>query len=236
MTVGHLLKKTLIVTHRYAGIPLSLMVIVWFVSGIVMMYAGGMPELSANARLDKLPPLDLAAVALTPAEAAERLGGRDVTSPTLTTVLERPAYRFARGFGGAATIFADTGERMQELSVDGARGVAARFAGVPEDRVAFVGTVEDIDQWTITQSNALPLHRFDVDDGSGARVYVSPRSGRVELVTTTRTRALAWVGTIPHWLYFTPLRTKPIWAKVVVWTSAAVCVLAVIGLVIGVWQ
>src|SRR5690606_27151019 len=104
------------------------------------------------------------------------------------------------------------------------------------DRVTFVATVEDVDQWTITQSNALPLHRFDVDDGSGARVYVSPRSGRVELVTTTRTRALAWAGTIPPWLYFTPLRTKPIWAKVVVWTSAAACVLAVIGLAIGVWQ
>ena len=236
MTAGYLLKKTLIVIHRYAGIPLSVMIIVWFVSGIVMMYAGGMPELSANARLDKLPPLDLDAVELTPAEAAERLGGRGITSPTLTTVLERPAYRFARGFGGAVTIFADTGERMPELTIDAARGVAARFAEVPEDRVRFVETVENVDQWTLTQRNTLPLHRFDVDDGTGARVYVSPQSGRVELVTTTRTRALAWAGTIPHWLYFAPLRTKPLWAKVVVWTSAAACVLAVIGLVIGVWQ
>ena len=66
-----LLRKWLILTHRYAGIVLSLLVVMWFATGITMMYAGGMPRLTPEMRLEKLPSLDLARVRLTPAEAAE---------------------------------------------------------------------------------------------------------------------------------------------------------------------
>ena len=46
--------------HRYAGIVLSLFVVLWFATGITMMYAGGMPRLTPEMRLEKLPNLDLA--------------------------------------------------------------------------------------------------------------------------------------------------------------------------------
>jgi len=39
-----LLRKWLILTHRYAGIVLSAFVVLWFATGITMMYAGGMPR------------------------------------------------------------------------------------------------------------------------------------------------------------------------------------------------
>ena len=64
------LRRALILTHRYLGIPLSVLFVLWFVTGIAMIYVGGMPSLSAQARLERLPPLDLAAVRYTPAEAA----------------------------------------------------------------------------------------------------------------------------------------------------------------------
>ena len=57
------------------------------------------------------------------------------------------------------------------------------------------------------------------------------------MVTTRGSRALAWIGTIPHWLYFTALRiNQPLWYRIVVWTSALACVLAVLGLVLGITQ
>jgi len=37
-------RKSLILTHRYLGTALGLLFFVWFVSGIGMMYAGGMPR------------------------------------------------------------------------------------------------------------------------------------------------------------------------------------------------
>src|SRR5688500_5025610 len=101
------MRRLLILTHRYLGIPLSVLFVLWFVTGIAMIYVGGMPTLSAQARLDRLPPLDLAAVRQGPAEAAAQAAS-GFGRVTLTTVLDRPAYRFASPYG-AATVFADTG-------------------------------------------------------------------------------------------------------------------------------
>ena len=66
------LRKWLILTHRYLGIVLSLLFVMWFVSGIAMIFARGMPGLTAESRLLHLPALDMSAVKVTAAEAAEK--------------------------------------------------------------------------------------------------------------------------------------------------------------------
>ena len=91
-------RKAMILTHRYLGIALCVPIVMWFVSGIGMMYAGGMPRLTPETRLERLPPLDLTQVRLSPSEAAEH--GNMTTRPgrlVLTTIMDRPAYRFDRG-------------------------------------------------------------------------------------------------------------------------------------------
>jgi hypothetical protein len=228
-------RLTLILTHRYLGIPLSALFVLWFVTGIAMIYVGGMPSLSTHARLDRLPALALDAVRYTPAQAAEQAAS-GFGRVTLTTVLERPAYRFASPYG-AATVFADTGEALDAIDVETARAVAARFVGAAESTVELVRTVERPDQWTLQLGRDLPLHKFAVRDGAGTEVYVSPYLGDVRLVTTRKTRTLAWIATIPHWFYITPLRTnQPLWYWSVVVTSALGCVLALLGLALGITQ
>ena len=228
-----LFRKGLILAHRYLGIPLSALFVVWFVSGIVMMYAGGMPRLTPELRLERLPALDVSAVRLTPAEAAERAAlPRAPGRATLLTLMDRPAYRL-----GGATIFADTGEPLDDIGLEGARAVAGRFTGLPEDRLQYLRTLRRADQWTLTAGRQGPLHKFGVDDGAGTELYVSPQGAEVTVLTTRRSRALAWIGTIPHWFYFSALRSnQPLWYRVVVWTSTLGCVLAVLGLVLGVTQ
>ena len=229
------IRLTLILVHRYLGIPLSVLFVLWFVTGIAMIYVGGMPALSPQARLAQLPALDIAAVRMSPVEAAEQAAS-GFGRVTLTTVLERPAYRFTSPYG-AATVFADTGEPLDEIDLDTARGVAAKFVGAAESDVELVRTVDRPDQWTLALGRDLPLHKFAVHDGAGTEVYVSPYLGEVRLVTTTKSRTLAWIATIPHWFYITPLRTnQPLWYWTVVVTSALGCLLAVLGLVLGVTQ
>ena len=170
------LRRALILTHRYLGIPLSVLFVLWFVTGIAMIYVGGMPTLSAQSRLERLPALDVAAVRFTPVEAAERAAsgfGRAV----LTTVLDRPAYRFASPYG-SATVFADTGEALDEIDVDTARGVAAKFVDAPPSSVELIRIVERPDQWTLQAGRDMPLYKFAVADGAGTEVYVSPRMRR----------------------------------------------------------
>ena len=222
-----------ILVHRYLGIPLGVLFVVWFASGIVMMYTGDMPRLTAELRLERLPPMDFDRIELAPAAAARRA----YLSPTprrasLLTVMDRPAYRF-----DGVTVFADTGERLDEVGPAAAAAVASRFSGVSADAVQYVGTLTEPDQWTLVERSRLPLHRLVIDDEAGTELYVSPRTAEVVMLTTRRSRALAWLGAIPHWFYFTALRAnQPLWYDVVVWTSTLGCLLAVLGLVLGVTQ
>ena len=230
-----LLRRILILVHRYLGIPLSLLFVLWFVTGIAMMYVGGMPALDPTARLERLPSLDLAAVRLTPAEAAAK-AERGFGQVKLTTVLDRPAYRFESRYG-SATVFADDGTTLPRVDVETAKSVAAKFLSANAKDLSLLETVDRPDQWTLLLGRDLPLYKFAVADRAGTQVYVSPESAEVRLVTTQRTRGLAWVATIPHWFYITPLRVnQPAWYWTVVIASGLGCVLAALGIVVGVVQ
>jgi PepSY-associated TM region len=237
--LGNFLRRCVIVSHRYLGIAISLLVVMWFASGIMMIYVGGMPAITPQQRLDHLSALDISRIQLSPSAAAERanLGtewsGVGDGRVTLLSVMNRPAYCF----GEDATVFADSGEVMQELSPEQSKAVAGRFLGLPEDKLQTVGALTRVDQWTLGMGGQMPLHKVAADDGLGTEVYVQPRTGEVAMFTTRRSRALAWVSAIPHWLYFTALRDKQsAWYQVIVWTSSLACVLAVLGLILAVAQ
>jgi hypothetical protein len=229
-----LLNRAIIVAHRYLGIGIGLLVIMWFVTGITMMYAGGMPRLGAQLRLERMADLDLSRIQLSPAEAVDRVanGSTGRGRIQLLTVMDRPAYRI-----GGATVFADTGDLLDDVSPRQARGIVANFMRVSEDEVHHVRTLTDIDQWTLQQGRLLPLHKFAVDDEAGTEAYVEASSGEIAMLTTRKARGLAWVSTIPHWFYFTALRdNQPLWLRFMIWTSAAACLLALLGLVLSITQ
>ena len=226
-------RRAVILSHRYLGIVLSLLVIMWFATGITMMYWGGMPRVTPELRLERLEPVDVSRVQLTPAQAAERAEVEPGGRVSISTLLNRPVYRF--GTRNSTVVFADTGELLDELSLEQSHAVAATFAQLPASRVHHVATLHEVDQWTL--QTPLPLHKFRVDDEAGTELYVQPATGGVGMMTTRSSRGWAWVSTIPHWLYFTALRTnQPLWYRLVVWTSALACVLSVLGLILSVTQ
>jgi hypothetical protein len=66
-------KRSLIFVHRWLGVALSALFLLWFLSGIVMMY-WSYPEVTAQDRLRRLPKLDPAGIQLNGEEAGARLG------------------------------------------------------------------------------------------------------------------------------------------------------------------
>src|SRR5205085_3302978 len=114
------------------------------------------------------------------------------------------------------------------LAIDAAKAravaleTAARLTEGPA-AIASSGLI-DRDQWTVAEDYEFdrPLYRFAFNDPRGMQLYVSSSSGAVVLWTTADQRFWNWFGAVPHWLYFTPLRSNgPLWSKIIIWTSIA---------------
>ncbi len=227
-----LVASVLVSVHRWLGIVFGALFVLWFLSGIVLMYRG-MPQLPEGRLLSAQWPLEIGTAEVEPAEAARRAS---IVPERLTfgMVGERPAYRlFARD--RVSVVFADTGELFRGFHPDEAVAVAARFAGPAAGRLRREAYLERPDQWTLQLQSRLPMHRIGEDD-STRRLYVSDRTGQVVLETTRLSRLWGWLGAVPHWLYFEPLRRRgSLWYRVVVGTSLAGIVLCASGLMWGLW-
>jgi PepSY-associated TM region len=226
-------RRWLIRIHRYLGIALSPLFLVWFLSGIAMVYARGMPEVNAETRLARLPVLDPALIRLTPFEASRLAGfGDHPERLILTSVLDRPAYRVGTI---PVTILADTGERLDGIGESQAIAIARAFLDTPDNPdVRYARLVTEPDQWTLTQRRHLPLHKVLAADSSATELYISSRLGEVLVHTTARSRAVAWVSAIPHWLYFTLLRVNDrVWRQSILWLSSLASLSALLGLALA---
>src|SRR4051812_43677993 len=229
-------RKLLIFFHRYLGIALCLVFVMWFITGIAMIYAKAMPTLTPESRLEHLPLLDFQQIKLRPAEAAERaqLSGPPPRA-SLLTIMGRPAYRFS--FPEIVTVFADTGELMTPPGPKESLSIASHFLNLPETELHHILVLGSADQWTIGNNSLMPMHKISADDDAHTELYISEQSGEVAVLTTRASRALAWVSTIPHWLYLSVLRTNgPMWNMVVLWISGLGTVLALMGIILAVIQ
>jgi hypothetical protein len=229
-------RRILILAHRYLGVPLSMLFLIWFVSGIVMIYSQGMPQLTTAERRRRMPALNESKVRLTPSDALARAGMRpSVRQLSLLTLMERPAYRFV--LDRPVIVFADTGEVLTRLSTTDALAIASQFMDVGIGRLRHVAVLAAPDQWTIGLRRQLPLHKIAVHDDVHTQLYVSEQWNEVVMRTTRRSRIAAWLGAIPHWLYFTPLRVHDVaWRQIVLWTSGLGTLLVALGLILAVIQ
>jgi hypothetical protein len=231
---GAAARTVLIFIHRWMGVALCLLFFLWFASGIVMMYTD-FPAVRPEDRLERSPALDAATIRLSPAEACAKVDGRSRTAPIRLNMFDgRPAYRFGAG-RAERLIYADTGEEQRRASPAQIARAAAAWTSQPI-AAARVEFVQNADQWTVQGPlrTLRPLLKYSWPDGE--QVYVSGATAEVVQYTTRATRFLAYLGPIPHWLYFTPLRQRQLaWSRAVIWTSGAGTLAALIGLVIAAW-
>ena len=213
--------------HRWAGVVLSTLFLIWFLSGAVLHFVG-FPGESGDA--EQLPPTPIALdrVAMAPAAAAQGLNAEGLR---LISIAGRPAYIVSRPDGSLTGVAADTGEALPVLSAATAQKVAELFAGTRALRVT--GPIR-YDQWIVPEEFDAyrPLYRVLMGDASGTELYVSARTGEVVQRITASQRKWNWCGAIVHWLYFTPLRKNGwAWDKVVWWIS----LIAMTSVTVGIW-
>lgn len=97
----------------------------------------------------------------------------------------------------------------------------------------------DYDQWTVAGSFDAdrPLMRLAVRDAIGTEIYLSGRSGKVVLITTSQERALNYVGSIAHWFYYTELRHRArLWEHLLWWLSLVATLGVALGILVGIMR
>ena len=229
----------LMFVHRYLGVAFCLIFVVWFASGIVMVFKR-MPEYSMRERLARMPPLDAATILLTPAEALEATGLGDAPRRVFLTSLDaRPVYRFVVD-RGTATVSAETGDYIDPVELEAAVEIAV--GAFPESRQSarYVAALQEPDQWTIANPFRATgaLHLITLGDSAGTEVYVAEASGDIVMKTDRSSRLWGYAGPVMHWFYFTSLRVQqgPLWGDLIIYGSVVGCLVCVLGLIIGVYR
>ena len=227
-------KTCLYAVHRWLGIGMCLLILLWFASGIIMMYVE-YPELTHEEFLARQPALAVNRVRLTPLQAAQQLGPvSGYTAVSLVTSLNRPAYRFETPGGDLLTVFADNGELLSGLDRMQAIDAALGSGFATDAHGATYQARVDMDQWTVTASlNPFrPLHRVALHDAAGTQLYVSDKTGQVVRDSDRRERFWNWLGSTIHWIYPVQLRRhSALWVDVVVWLS----VIGLVAILTGIW-
>jgi hypothetical protein len=226
--------RALVVTHRYLGIAVGLLMMMWFASGIVMMYVG-YPRPSEPERLRALAPIEWQ----TCCRFADGLfrENQQFAGAQVESLLGAPVLRLRRPPLPDELIDLTQGAG-RSLDADDAKaialGAAQRMIG-PDSALVATETIER-DQWTFGLDGGGELYRFTFDDVDGSILYIGS-SGRVLLRTTASQRFWNWLGAIPHWLYLAALRADVrLWSRIVIWASILGTFLSVLGLGLGVAQ
>ena len=226
------LKRLLYQLHRWTGIAACVLMLLWFISGMVMLFVG-YPKLTPWERLGALPQLQLAGCCQPLAQVDIPVDAREIV---LTTLAGAPVYRIRDGAGRPRLFDAASGQRLPPASRDTALASARAF--VPGADARYLGLLQE-DRWTHSRSLDAhrPLHQVQMMDAARTMLYLSSVTGEVVLDAPREQRLWNFVGAWLHWVY--PLRnhsTDPVWNWIIIISSAVATLTALTGTVAGIWR
>ncbi len=226
--------RILVALHRYLGIALGWLIVAWCLSGAVMIYVP-YPAVSKEDHVAALPLLDF--------ESCCRIG------PQPEWLEGAPAGRFTiESEGGRPVLVLDgaPGDRLR-LPLDGdAPTVGIDAAGAvriaaertahwqPPTGIEHLGEI-DFDQWTVGYYRpGQRLHHLALGDPRGTEWYLHADDASLIQATTARERFWNQLGSVLHWLYYTPLRARgQLWSEIVIWATIAALALTLFGVALG---
>lgn len=225
-----MLKKLIINIHKVLGMILSILFLMWFLSGIVMIYHS-FPKASQQLKTEKqailqgtLPAVDSVLAVLSDSVRLRSLA--------VDMYLDRPVFHL-RGKGMQATIYADSMKPVEAPAYPTIERIAAMWCGAP---VVRVDSLREVDQWIPFGylESEFPIYKFTFGDKEKHELYVSSKTGQVLQFTDHTQRVWAWLGAIPHWVYFTVLRqNQPVWINFVKWAAGLGAIMCVVGIWLG---
>ena len=228
-------RKLLIYSHRWLGIVITVMFLIWTLSGVVLMYYGH-PQITTGERLLRLEPIDFSTAIVTPGEAAAKAGIKPYRV-RLSMLDGRPVYRFTRvSIGNWSAVYADTGEVLHPMGREQALKWMRQFAPEHASTMTYDAYLKTPDEYTRipTLAGYVPLHRIAMNDPAGTEYYISEKSNDIVQKTDRRGRILAISGYVLHNLFF--FRQRAWWTPLLDFIAWTAMLMVATGIVVGIWR
>ncbi|MCL3781533.1 hypothetical protein EMN47_14170 [Prolixibacteraceae bacterium JC049] len=224
------LKRIIIETHKITGSLLSLLFLVWFISGIVLIFQG-FPHASRKERFNHLSTFSLKQLVDVKAPLNSWKGRVEFSFDQ-----DQPVYRVYSSKKAQQVFNAKTLAPITSFSEEHARKLAANFNG---NNVKEVEKIKELDQWMPWSyyRPLLPIYKCRMSDEAHTVLYISEKTGEIVQQTNRKKRWMARLGAIPHWIYFKQLRLqKGLWINVVLWLSGIGAIMCFTGLFVGIFR
>lgn len=228
-----MLKRIIYSIHRILGAFLSILFLVWFLSGFVMIYHN-FPKVTPQDRnrttgvlSANMPELDKVLNRIYPDTLIQKINLK-------ITNYGQSVFEISTK-DSSYNLVADSSEFIKKVSYKQIENYAQKWN--PADIVK-VDTLNDVDQWIPFNRlmKDMPIYKFHFGDLQKHQLYISSSTGEAIQFTDKESRFWAWVGAIPHWVYFTSLRQDgELWSTTVIWLSGLGSIMCLIGLVLGVY-
>ncbi|TKB95424.1 MAG: hypothetical protein E8D41_01355 [Nitrospira sp.] len=220
--------------HRRLGLILGPAVLLWFLSGVVLLWVP-YPSLTEREWLLTAETIQLPHCCAALSRLLERFDGPEgIESVRIRMVGGRPVATSQSLNGTMVSLTADSAETIAPLSRESAQRIAVQIA--PGNAVEEMNLI-DHDVWTVHQrfDPHRPLWKVQLSGERHSVLYISSVTGDVVQDTTADERRWNLVGAVIHWWYFPWLRRHWAWWDQVVWWVSAIGTVTVAagGLILG---
>ena len=226
-----MIRKIVFNIHLILGLLLCVLFLMWFLSGFVMIYHS-FPRASQEYKLQRQQPLQGALPAIDSIIAYVPDSAK-LQSLSIEMRFDRPVVSF-RGKDVPGDKYLDTLEPVEDFNEEVRQKIISLWCDASVHRI---DTLQEVDQWIPfgRLSEEMPIYKYYFDDPEQHQLYMTSRDGRVLQFTDKNSRFWAWLGAIPHWVYFTSLRQhQTAWIEFVKWAAGIGCIMCFAGLWLGI--
>lgn len=225
--------KFLFKIHKYIGGFIAIFFLMWFVTGIILVYYPypRISEQMVNERMETIHCSSLPDVSFIQERVDDKIESLSLRQFQGQTLFEMKAD------GKKSTWVADTSQvqQVKPLTFATVQAEAAKWSDAPVMRV---DTLHEREQWVLYSKydRMMPIYKFYFDDEQQTELFVSGKNGEPIQLTTLEQRFWAWVGAIPHKLYFPYIRKDVDRWKAWIVASGSICLVASLsGFILGLY-
>lgn len=224
-------KTFMLSLHRIVGTIICLFLLMWFISGLVLIYHP-FPDVSQsqkNEHMDVLPdslPNINAIISRLP------ISEKEIKSIDVSKIQDQILFSF-KTKDSLYTVTEKNNEPIKPISKESIYHIASKWVDAP---ISKIDTLYDREIWIMYSryQKELPIYKLYFDDDLKHQLYISSKTGEVQQFTNRNERFWTWIGSIPHKFYIPALRKNTntwIWSLTI--GGIAVVVLAITGLFYG---